>query len=337
MNKIIHLFLIFLFFCSINNTTMAQQIYIEGSITNLRMDGTNSDCSSNPDPRIYAQVSVSSAAWSNQWSFSTDNVSSGTNGNCGMTCNAGSCGSCGFGVAYSGNANWSTTQTLPQNWQVNLYGYEDDGGCPFDSNDGDCYSYSMVNNTNVLSYGNPNCTGGYYTGSNFRDCTSDGTTYRYTADWRFRYYFVGLTDANAGGTPSGPDKLCAGSTASFTITEPLSGRYNSVNWQLNGTDVSGATGASYTSGVLNAGLYTFRRRSVYCTDFFQWYHHGIFQRLQCSRIPGGTDHNGNSQFMWSDVRTPNGSCCNRIYGAVQPGRRWVDNQPFYHHTGMSYH
>ncbi len=231
------------------------------------MDGTNSDCSSNPDPRIYAQVSVSSAAWSNQWSFSTDNVSSGTNGNCGMTCNAGSCGSCGFGVAYSGNANWSTTQTLPQNWQVNLYGYEDDGGCPFDSNDGDCYSYSMVNNTNVLSYGNPNCTGGYYTGSNFRDCTSDGTTYRYTADWRFRYYFVGLTDANAGGTPSGPDKLCAGSTASFTITEPLSGRYNSVNWQLNGTDVSGATGASYTSGVLNAGLYTFRRRSVYCTNF----------------------------------------------------------------------
>jgi hypothetical protein len=36
---------------------------------------------------------------------------------------------------------------------------------------------------------------------------------------------------------------------------------------LNGSDISGATGASYTTPALAAGTYTYRRRSRYCTSF----------------------------------------------------------------------
>ncbi len=254
----------------------AQSIYVEGAVTALRMDGSNSDCSGNPDPRIFAQVSTSSAGWSGTWSFQTDDRGSGTVGSCGMTCYSGSCGSCGFGNA----ATFTTTQAVNQNWQVQLYGYEDDGGCPFDSNDGDCGGYSIVRNTDILSTWAPNCGGGYNTGQDSRACRSDGETYNYYVDWQFRYYFTGLSNANAGGTislsNSDNSSICAGGSISqINGTSLLSNRFSNRQWQYsyNGgayADISGATGQNYTpaAGLFNsAGTYNFRRRLSYCINF----------------------------------------------------------------------
>lgn len=259
MNKNLQ-FIFLLLMTSLFTTVNAQSIRVTGGVTSLRLsDG--SDCISSADPRISARVSTTVTAWVGNWTFSTDDVGT-TTGSCGMTCYSGSCGSCGFGNV----ADMDVTTGITEDWWVQADGYESDGGvCGGD--DGNCGGMGDVYRANILANFAPNCGGAYSTGTSTRSCSSDGSSQTYYVGWRMRYHFSGLTDANSGGTPSGPDKLCAGSTASFTITEPLSGRYNSVNWQLNGTDVSGATGASYTSGVLNAGLYTFRRRSVYCTNF----------------------------------------------------------------------
>lgn len=263
MNKNLQLIFLLLVAAMFTTVANAQNIRVQGGVTSLRLsDG--SDCISSADPRIYARVSTTSTAWSGTWAFETDDVGT-TTGSCSMTCNKGSCGNCGW----TNVSDIDVTVSATENWWVQLNGYESDGVvCSGD--DGNCGGFGDIYNAGIVANYAPNCAGGYTTGSNTRTCSSDGSTQTYTCGWRFRYYFTGLSDANAGGTISSSSALtlCAGSTIAFTGNTPLSGRQNAVNWQLNGSDISGAaTIGSYTTPALSAGIYTYRRRLNYCTDF----------------------------------------------------------------------
>ena len=247
------------------NTIHAQNVVIEANVTSLRLsDGSDCLGAGSSDPRIWARVSSSANGWSSEWSFQSDDrgTQTGSNGYClGGQTFGGSCG-------WTNQATWSSGSISANvNFQLDIRGFESDGATCLGDDGNLNYNTPYSIDRNLLDNWAPYCTTNLNTGTAQETGNSDGSSQTYFAGWNMRYYFTGLTDANAGGVTSGSSTICAGSTVALSVTEPLKSRYQQVNWQLNGSDISGATGASYTTPALAAGTYTYRRRSRYCTSF----------------------------------------------------------------------
>jgi hypothetical protein len=263
MKKLLHVFLSFLTITlAFHQGSKAQTVYMEMYMDNwFDYSGDCGDCISSPDPRMYARVkNSSSGSYSGEWKLERDNYGGGCTGN----------------ESFTANANNFTRSGVPytDNYQVEIKGYESDGGvCGGD--DGNCGGYANVWNSAISSV----APCGYNTFTPTRSCNSDGVTNSYTLrDAHFRYYFesASLTNANAGGsiTYSGATSVCNGyDPPAFTDASSPLRTDGGVNWQVsvNGgaySDISGATNvSSYDPGVLTTGTYAYRRRTRYCTNF----------------------------------------------------------------------
>ncbi|HOY42198.1 MAG TPA: hypothetical protein PLX60_10065, partial [Chitinophagales bacterium] len=282
MIKILRFSILFLIISGFYSTINAQNVVVNASITSLRLsDGSDCVAAGSSDPRIWARVSGTGVGWSSEWSFQTDNVgtTTGSNGYClGSQTYGGSCG-------WTNQAEWSATLAASANFQVGINGQESDPiAC--DADDGRCGGYSGAQlDAGILATWAPACGAGYNSGSTTRSCTSSdfygSSTQVYTAGWRMRYHFSGLSDANAGGTISlsvpANTTICAGGTISqINGNSLLSDRFSSRQWQVrfNGGAFGAAggtnTGQNYTppAGTFNTpGIYEYRRALTYCTDF----------------------------------------------------------------------
>jgi hypothetical protein len=266
MKKLLQVFLSFITLTLVlQQNSTAQTVFMEMYMDNwFDYSGDCGDCISTPDPRMYARVkNSSSGSYSGEWQLVRNDYGNGCTGN----------------ETFTANANNFTRGGVPytDNYQVEIYGYESDGGVCGGS-DGDCYGFGNVWNEAISAV----APCGYNSFAPGRSCNSDGVTNTYTLrNAHFRYYFeaASLTNANAGGsiTYSGATSVCSGydPPALSNATNPLR-TDGGVNWQLsvNGgafTDISGATNfSSYDPGaysVASTTTYTYRRRTRYCTNF----------------------------------------------------------------------
>ena len=170
----------------------------------------------------------------------------------------------------SGNATYCKGATTTTN--LNL---EFSGTAPFNGKvvgtDGTEYTFSNVNSLHHTISVAPTATT-TYTISEFGDATT--MTCGRTVDYqKTGSAVVTIRDAfNAGVIETAGQTICQGGTlTTIGSATAATGGDNTISykWQLNGTDIAGATSATYTPEVTAPGTYTFTRKAkdATCSDW----------------------------------------------------------------------
>lgn len=216
-------------------TSYGQNVTIDVDIDDLYYSEPGcGDCSGGPDPRWQTRINLSTGNF--DWNPSQDDI-----------------GSCGW--RNISNLSLMTPQLVAASSSITaqLGGNESDnffcGG-----NDGDCGGLATVRTVTPITANDP-CVWNFFT--DFRNCTSDGTTSTYGIEWSY-YYSYNFSPAQVSNS-SLNNILCQGSTTPLSVTvNSLNGRSLGrwYKWQIATspagpfTDIPGTQNGSFNTSTV---------------------------------------------------------------------------------------